>query len=47
MMDIIVDLLEWFINFLIKKLLAEQLKMKLCQIKNYQKNYTNQSLQKM
>ena len=44
MMDIIVDLLERFINFLIKKLLAEQLKMKLCQINNYQNNYTNQSL---
>ena len=29
-----VDLLQWFIIFLIKKLLKEQLKMKLCLIKN-------------
>ena len=27
------DLLQWFINFLIRKLLVEQLKMKICQTK--------------
>ena len=32
--DINLDLLQWFINRLIKKLLVEQLKMKLCLIKN-------------
>ena len=34
MMEINVDLLQWFINFLMKKLLVEQLKMKLYLIKN-------------
>ena len=28
-MDIKVDLLQWFVNFVMKKLLVEQLKMKL------------------
>ena len=41
-MDINVDLLQWFINFLIKKRLVEHLKMTLSLIKNQQKNYTNQ-----
>ena len=36
-----VDFHQWFINFLIKNLLAEQLKVKLFPIKNYQKNYTD------
>ena len=39
-MDINVEMLQWFINFLIKILLVEQLKVKLYLIKNYQKNYT-------
>ena len=33
-MDINVDFLQWFINFLIEKLQVEQLKMKLFLIKN-------------
>ena len=37
-----VDFHQWFINFLIKNLLAEQLKVKLFPINNYQKNYTDQ-----
>ena len=41
-MDINVDLLQWFINFLIKKRLVEHLKMTLSLIKNQQKNYANQ-----
>ena len=32
MTDINVDLLQWFTNFLIKRLLMEQLKIKLCKI---------------
>ena len=32
--DTNVDLLQWFINFLIKKVLVGQLKIKLCLIKN-------------
>ena len=36
-----VDFHQWFINFLIKNLLAEQLKVKLFPINNYQKNYTD------
>ena len=35
-------LFQWFINFLIKKLLVVVLKMKIFLIKNYRKNYTNQ-----
>ena len=34
MMDINVDLLQWFINFLIKELLVEQLKMKIYPLNN-------------
>ena len=34
MMDINVDLLQFSINFLIKKLLVEQMKMKICQTKS-------------
>ena len=34
MMNINVNFLHWFINFLIKELLVEQLKMKLYLIKN-------------
>ena len=33
-MDINVDLLQWFINFLIEKYLVKQSKMKLCLTKN-------------
>ena len=47
MMVINVDLLQWFINLLIKKLLVEQLKMKLYLIKNKQKNHTNQLLENL
>ena len=39
--------LQWFIIFLIKKLLVEQLKMKLYLIKNYLKNYANQLLENL
>ena len=44
MMDINLDLLQWFINFLIKRLQAEQLKTKMFLIKNQLKNYANQLL---
>ena len=37
MMDINADLLQWFINFLIKKLLVEQLKMQLMSNKELEK----------
>ena len=37
MMDIIVDLLQWFITFLIKSLLIVVLKKKLSSAKNWQK----------
>ena len=40
MMDVKRVLLQWFINFLIKKLQAEQSKMKLYLIKNQLKNYS-------
>ena len=43
MMDVNVDLLKWFLNFSIKKLLIVVLKMKIS-IKNQQKNYTNELL---
>ena len=39
MMDVKRVLLQWFINFLIKRLQAEQSKMKLYLIKNQLKNY--------
>ena len=44
MMDINLDLLQWFINFLRKRLQAEQLKTKIFLIKNQLKNYANQLL---
>ena len=54
MMDINVDLLQWLINFLMKKSSGGTVKneiifgeMKLFLIKNYQKNYTNQLLEKL
>ena len=47
MMDINEDLFQQFINFLIKKILVEQLKMKLYLIKNQQKNYTNHLLENL
>ena len=54
MMDINVDLLQWFINFLIKKSSGATVEneiifdeMKLFLIKNYQKNYTNQLLENL
>ena len=53
-MDVNVDLLQWFINFLIKKSSGGTVKneiifdeMKLFLIKNYQKNYTNQLLENL
>ena len=46
-MDISVDLVQWFINFLMKNVLVEQLKMKLYLIKNQQKNYPNQLLENL
>ena len=42
-----VDLVQWFINFLIKKLLVEQFKMKLYLENNYQKNLKKQLLQNL
>ena len=48
MMDINVDLFQWFINFLIKSLLlVVVLKVNLCQTKNKLKNYTNQLLENL
>ena len=44
-MDIKEVLLQWFIHVLMKRLQVEQLKMKLCLIKNRLKNYTNQLLE--
>ena len=44
-MDIKEVLLQWFIRVLMKRLQVEQLKMKLCLIKNRLKNYTNQLLE--
>ena len=44
MVDIKEEFLQQFINFLIKKLLVEQLKMKSYLVKNQQGNYTFQSL---
>ena len=43
--DINLDLLQLFINFLIKELLVVVLKIKIFMIKNYSKNYTNQLLE--
>ena len=45
MMDINVGFLRGSINFLIKKIQVEQLKMKPFLMKNQQKNYTNQLLE--
>ena len=44
-MDINAELLQWFINFLIKKILVAVLKIKLFLINNQQKNYTKQLLE--
>ena len=38
------ELLQWFINFLIKELLVVVLKMKMFVIQNYRRNYPNQLL---
>ena len=46
-MDINMDLLQSSINILIKKLLVEQLKMRICRIRNLQKNNTNQLLENL
>ena len=43
--EIIVDLLQWFTNFLIKTLQVVILKVKLSKTKNHLKNYTNQLLE--
>ena len=45
MMDIIEDYLQWFISFLIKRLLVE--KLNLCQINNLLKNFMNQLLESL
>ena len=47
MMDINVDLLQWFKNLLIKKFLAAVLKMRICQTSNQQKHYTDQLLENL
>ena len=44
-MDIKEVLLQWFINFLIKKLLEKVIKTRLCQTSNQQKKYTYQLLE--
>ena len=46
-MDVKEVLLQQFIKFLIKKRLSEQLKMRICLIKNQQKNFTNQLLENL
>ena len=46
-MDINVDLLQWFKNVLIKKLLVAISKMKIFLKKNQQKNYTRQLLENL
>ena len=45
MREIIVDLLQWFTNFLIKTLQVVILKVKQSKTKNHLKNYTNQLLE--
>ena len=47
MMDINRVLLQWFINFLTKKLLAAVLKMKILLAMNQRKNYINQLLENL
>ena len=47
MMDIDVNLLQWSINFWIKKPLVVVLKTRIFQTKNQIKNYTNQLLKKL
>ena len=47
MMDIKEVFLQWFINFLIKKLLVVLLKVKLCQANNMVKSYINQLLENL
>ena len=44
-MDINAELLQWFINFLIKKILVAVLKIKLFLINKQQKNYKKQLLE--
>ena len=46
MMNIKVDSLQWFLNFLIKRILVVVLKMKMFPIKKL-KNYTNQLLENL
>ena len=46
MININVDLLQWFIIFFDKKRQVEQLKMKLFLTKNQQKNYNNPIIRK-
>ena len=47
MMDINVNILQWFIHFLIKRLQVVLLKVKICRTKNCLKNYTNQLLENL
>ena len=47
MTDINADLLQWSINFLVKKLLVGVLKMTIFQTKNKLKNCTNQLLENL
>ena len=46
-MDINVDLLQWSVNFLIKKLQLELSKMEIFLIQNKLNNYANQLLKKL
>ena len=45
MIDINLELLQWFINVLTKSLLVALLKVQFCQTNIQLKNHTNQSLQ--
>ena len=47
MMDINVDLFEWFTDLLIKRLLVLILKLTFCKTKNKLKNYANQVLESL
>ena len=46
-MDFNVDLLQWFINFLVKKLLVVVLKIKIFLTESQRKNYTNYLLENL
>ena len=47
MMDIKEVLLQWFINFLIKRFLPAVLKMRIFLVNNWHQNYTKQLLESL